>query len=130
MTKRAKEQLLIWIIVVLLFTLATCALALWRFAGNAHFLIVPQLGKPKEKTPAAQKLYFDRDREAVTVIALGRSARWGNKESRSPTADWGVGRGQPLSPSSAAPESAKDERQNSAARTDAVRAATAAEVAY
>lgn len=73
MRARTKEHVLIWIIIILLLVQSTFALALWRVAGRAHFLILPDIGRPREEQ--RQKTF---ERKAVNTSA--RSGRlWGNE---------------------------------------------------
>jgi len=56
MRPRFKERLLVAIVAALLITLVLFAAALFRAAGRAHFLIVPNLSAPKERV---KTLYFE-----------------------------------------------------------------------
>lgn len=82
MTNADQSRLLFALIVGLMLTLLLGAVALCLFASNSKFLVLPNIGRPKEKV-SMEKTFYDGGRVPVGVVTLGReSAHWGNKESR------------------------------------------------
>lgn len=76
MQSRSRESLLLWIILLLLLVQTAYALALWRLAGRAHFMIFPDVGRPRSEQP--QKTFERRE----VPPGINPSARvgqpWGN----------------------------------------------------
>lgn len=78
MQPRHRESLLLWIILLLLLVQTAYALALWRLAGRAHFMIFPDVGRPRSEQP--QKTFERRE----VPPGINPSARvgqsWGNND--------------------------------------------------
>jgi hypothetical protein len=69
MRQSLKERLLVAIIAALLITIVLIAAALFRFAGRAHLLIVPDLSAPRSKSKVLHEGSKEWGTEGLSVRA-------------------------------------------------------------